>query len=270
MFDQDITIPIVSIKGTSIYQKLVFRKKWLPASLQKNVCVGTYTVYDEHNTHQTDVVVKLLPIPTVLPGYRNEIFILNAVQSVPGVVRLLNTTAWKSNFVCIQENCRSGDLFDYIMAGPIPLHEAQIIIQWVLETMQGIHHLGFVYGDLKPENIGILSFPIQSSKLRLLDFGSATVSTDHVFCLTGSEKYVPPSTIETAIDWDIWTIGLLLYILMFRQHPVSKKRIDFPSATSKLTMDLIIRLMDSVKPLPIAEALQHDWFRLNDCNPVTK
>jgi serine/threonine protein kinase len=73
-----------------------------------------------------------------------------------------------------------------------------------------IHSLGYVYGDLKPENI--MTDP-KTFKIKFIDFGSVfkTGTKDNILFQTFS--YLPPEAflkLNQTAKTDMWSLGILL------------------------------------------------------------
>lgn len=114
------------------------------------------------------------------------------------------------------------DLFDYIeMNETISEREARNIFRQVAEALQHLHENRIVHRDIKDENV-ILD---ESGTALLIDFGSAAYYRPNkkfdTFC--GTLDYCAPEILQgTPYDGppqDIWSLGMLLYALIFRETP---------------------------------------------------
>ena len=81
----------------------------------------------------------------------------------------------------------------------------------ILKALEGIHRLGIVHADLKPENIGVK----HQCKLsvRILDFGSAHFIGSDAFEYIQSRFYRAPEVIlggKYGPPIDIWSLGCVL------------------------------------------------------------
>lgn len=75
----------------------------------------------------------------------------------------------------IIEKLNGGDLFDLMYKNTITLKHRLIILKQIATALNFIHESGYIYYDLKPENIGLknIYFPEKEEEpeIRLLDFG---------------------------------------------------------------------------------------------------
>jgi len=108
----------------------------------------------------------------------------------------------------------------------------EIVIQ-VCEGLQAAHDKGIIHRDIKPSNILIDSH----SRVRIVDFGLATVSGSEQLTKTGSTLgtigYMSPEQIEgKEIDArsDLFSLGVVLYELITKQNPF---KCDSEAATLK-------------------------------------
>lgn len=118
-----------------------------------------------------------------------------------------------------------GELFKEILTrGWMNEKKAAYIIRQLLSAMIYCHSKGIVHRDLKPENILIDSI-IESGKLniKIIDFGSALFFTPRTkFSETlGTPYYIAPEVIRQNYNekCDIWSIGVILYILLSGKPP---------------------------------------------------
>jgi len=87
------------------------------------------------------------------------------------------------------------------------------------------HNNNIVHRDIKPENI-LLFREIKNSDdidLKLIDFGAGLkdIKTDQMKSVIGTPYYVAPEVLMGKYDakCDIWSAGVILYILMCGYPP---------------------------------------------------
>ncbi|XP_010007927.1 PREDICTED: testis-specific serine/threonine-protein kinase 2 [Nestor notabilis] len=185
----------------------------------------------------------------------------------------------------VMELGENGDLLDYIKStGAMREDIARIKFQQLASAIKHCHNLNFAHRDLKCENI-LLD---DGLNVKLTDFGfSKPLSQDkngktilsNTFC--GSAAYAAPEVLQgipcdPRIS-DIWSLGVVLYIMVYALMPFDdsnikkmisfqkQHRIPFPS-TKHLTVeckDLINRLLqpDVSQRLRIDEVLKHSWLQ---------
>ena len=102
--------------------------------------------------------------------------------------------------------------------------------------MSHLHSLNIAHRDLKPENILMKSKDETNFKLKICDFGFAK-KADTDGGLTSPDHtpfYVPPEVLlrnfrRYDISCDIWSLGVILYILVSGKFPF------FPSEGDSMT-----------------------------------
>jgi DNA-binding helix-hairpin-helix protein with protein kinase domain len=96
----------------------------------------------------------------------------------------------------------------------------------VASLVWAIHHAGYVLGDIKPQNILVNSEGLPG----LIDTDSFQVcdpeSNELFRCLVGSESFTPPELLGQDLAWieqtplhDRFRLGVILYLLLFGEHP---------------------------------------------------
>ena len=100
-----------------------------------------------------------------------ELKLLHSVQSVEGVIKLLDFYERPDSFIYVMERpASSKDLFDLITEkGVLQEQLARNFFRQVVEIVLACHSKGIVHRDLKDENL-IVDF--KTGRLKLIDFGS--------------------------------------------------------------------------------------------------
>lgn len=100
-----------------------------------------------------------------------ELKLLHSVQSVDGVIKLLDFYERPDSFIYVMERpASSKDLFDLITEkGVLEEQLARNFFRQVVEIVLACHSKGIVHRDLKDENL-IVDF--KTGRLKLIDFGS--------------------------------------------------------------------------------------------------
>lgn len=96
-----------------------------------------------------------------------EICVLRML-SHPGIARMVSSFRWRDGAYLVLEYASRGDLHSILVRmGKLPEDTARFFLGETIAALTAIHDIGFVYGDLKPENIVVTS----SCHAKLTDFG---------------------------------------------------------------------------------------------------
>ena len=111
--------------------------------------------------------------------------------------------------------------------GTVGDRTAAAIVKDILNGVHYIHQLNFIHRDLKPENIILAG---KNERIKIVDFGLSTVfktSLIHsVADKVGTLLYMAPeqsSYQNYGKKIDIWSIGIIMYILLTGEHPFHKQ-----------------------------------------------
>lgn len=102
---------------------------------------------------------------------RNELTILKQLDH-PNIVKVFEFYEDDDNIYIIEELCKGGELFDYIIQNKkISEKLAAKIFQQILYAVNYCHKNNIVHRDVKPENI--LLFDKDNLNIKICDFGSS-------------------------------------------------------------------------------------------------
>lgn len=114
------------------------------------------------------------------------------------------------------------DLFDFIeLNQQVSEDDVRFIFRQVAEAVQHLHHNKIVHRDIKDENVIIDNNLVT----RLIDFGSAAyVKPERMFeTFCGTLDYAAPEILNgskyAGPPQDVWSLGILLYTLVFKENP---------------------------------------------------
>ena len=93
----------------------------------------------------------------------------------------------------------------------------------ILHAVNYCHNLNVVHRDLKLENC-LLKDNTKDALVKVIDFGLAAIKGDDKFdAALGTPFFVAPEVIDTKKSYDekcdIWSCGVIFYILLSGQHP---------------------------------------------------
>ncbi|CAF1002185.1 unnamed protein product [Rotaria sordida] len=181
------------------------------------------------------VIVKILPKARILnwgtyQGKRvpYEIEVLWRLRGLPGVINIYDHFEERDRFIFIMEKIPySCTLFSFVMECP-PLANTELlrhIFREIIRINASLQNNGVWHRDCKPENI---LYCRNDRTLRFIDFGSAAPARFGDFYeFQGTLEIMTPEWIlEKRYDGEqacVWTLGICLYFLLFRQFPFRSK-----------------------------------------------
>ncbi|VDK46991.1 unnamed protein product [Anisakis simplex] len=154
----------------------------------------------------------------------------------------------------------------------------------LMQALQYMHSQGIVHRDIRPHNV-VLASKDNSAPLKLTGFGVAIKLESPESIISGGRVGTPQfmapevvSNMEYGTKADMWSAGVLLYILLCGRLPfVGSHREIYESITegryshrggtwqsiSNSAKDLLIRLLtvDPHNRISAEEALDHEWIR---------
>jgi serine/threonine protein kinase len=114
------------------------------------------------------------------------------------------------------------DLFDYIeLNESMTREEIHHIFRQIVDAVAHLHRHNIVHRDIKDENVIVDN----TSHVQLIDFGSAAyLKPDQKFdTFAGTLDYCAPEVLRgntyTGPPQDIWSLGILLYTLIYKENP---------------------------------------------------
>ncbi|CAF3223356.1 unnamed protein product [Rotaria socialis] len=132
------------------------------------------------------------------------------------------------NKLCIVMELAKTDLLDYVkLIGRLDEDKARKMFTQLISSVDYLHQINIVHRDLKCENV-LLD---KSFDVKLSDFGFARViqtnELSHTYC--GSAAYASCEILQgipyNAIPADIWSCGVILYIMVYGSMPFDDSNI---------------------------------------------
>ncbi|EKE39534.1 protein kinase, putative [Entamoeba nuttalli P19] len=217
---------------------------------------------------------------------RRELEIMKKIQH-ENVVSFRECFETKQNTIFEVDFCEGADLFSRIITtGKMDEHEGAFIFMQLLEGMNYLHSQHIIHRDLKPENI-LLKENKPYPTIKIADFGMAKIA-QYGTTSCGTTQYAAPEVIlptsgrlQYTKECDIWSIGIILYIILSGTHPFSMEdenllykqikdaQFNFKDAiwdvVSKEPKELIksMIIVDPLKRASIATMLDCEWIKKN-------
>lgn len=174
-----------------------------------------------------------------------EVKCMKLVQH-PNVVRLYEVIDTQTKLYLILELGDGGDMYDYIMQHENGLDEelARTYFRQIVEAISYCHKRRVVHRDLKPENV---IFFKKQGVVKLTDFGFSNrfMPGEKLETSCGSLAYSAPEILlgdsYDAPAVDIWSLGVLLYMLVCGEPPFNETN---DSETLTMIMDCKYHLPD--------------------------
>ena len=127
----------------------------------------------------------------------------------------------------VMELLHGRTLRDALSAGPLPREQTVPILEGISAALEAAHAQGLVHRDLKPENVFLIDSGPDDTRVKLLDFGIATVvdsqSGTRIGAL-GTPEYAAPEQIRGESpqrSWDVWALAVIAFEALVGMRPVA-------------------------------------------------
>ena len=158
----------------------------------------------------------------------NDVARVTQLQTVPGVIRLHSSIETEEYVLQVLDFAENGNLIGTINDPESKLLETPLktlkFFGKIVDTLAGIHDLGLVHGDVKPDNIVLT----EDYEPKFIDF-SMTKKQDTVDFGHGSKSYMSPELIFSMNRFkehgytsknDVYSLGIVLYMIYKRLNPI--------------------------------------------------
>jgi predicted Ser/Thr protein kinase len=122
-----------------------------------------------------EVAVKTVSRPAYTATFPSEIEILRSVQSVAGVVKLLDSFVDDEYEILVMELCDGMDLQRWNNC--LTSIETRQVVRGLVSSLKEMHEAGVSHGDIRLENIMVSRSDTGDIKATLVDFGSGALGT---------------------------------------------------------------------------------------------
>lgn len=240
---------------------------------------------DPNKIYAVKSIDKSRLAPFQIDVLSREIDILSTVDH-PNIIRYYETYMDERYFHIVTEYLSGGDLLSGMSRKKNYCEkDIAIVINKLLSAISHIHALGIVHRDLKPENI-LFENESENSDIKIIDFGVSRQffkKNDDLNSIVGTPYYVAPEVLTGKYDKkvDIWSIGIIMYVLMTGKPPfnakskgelfskIKTKEIPFPVKRDKshytneaVNFLTLLTKKDPNERIAASDALNHEWFKI--------
>ncbi|OXA49339.1 cAMP-dependent protein kinase catalytic subunit [Folsomia candida] len=201
--------------------------------------------------------------------------------SFPFIVTLKYAFKDNSNIYLVLDFVPGGELLTHVKKsrqGFFPEPQAAFYASQVVLVFEYLHHLGFIYRDLKPENVLLDG----RGYVKVTDFSFVKRVPGRTYTLCGTPDYLAPEMVlskgyNAAVDW--WAVGVLIFEMCAGYPPffgnsqmaiyekIVDGRVRFPRHFSNKVKSIVGGLCeaDVTKRLGnmksgVAQIKEHGWF----------
>lgn len=209
-----------------------------------------------------------------------EAAILNLAHH-PNIVRLYDLYITEEYYCMVFEYVDGAQMLDFIInQGKMKESQAQKFFSQLLSAVSYCHENGIVHRDLKIENVLIDS----EGNVKLVDFGLSNFfdPSDKLRTFCGSLYFAAPELLRgiyyTGPEIDIWSLGIILYVLVCGKVPFDDKSLtalhekiksgnfELPEKLTSKCQNLLKSMIevDPKRRVRMEEILNHPWVQTND------
>ena len=205
---------------------------------------------------------------------------IHSKLSHQNIIKLYNMYEDDETINIIMENAPNGNLYQLIKKEKNGFSESKAFDYFiqVINAVYYLHSNHIIHRDIKPENLLLC----EDNKLKLCDFGWAkelSLENRSTFC--GTMEYMAPEIVGSEnYDYsvDIWSLGILLYELLFGHSPfkgnntnniiqnIKSHELNYDDKNKKISKsckDLIQKLLNinPQKRIKIKDILEHPFIK---------
>jgi len=266
--------------------------------LKEDIGTGAFSVCKRcvHKASGHEYAVKITDKSRRDPS--EEVEILLRYGNWPNIISVRDVFDDIKYKYVVMELMKGGELLDRIQKQKyLSEREAAMILEVIAKTVDFLHQKGVVHRDLQPSNILYAVEGGGPNTLRIADFGFAKqIRAENGLLMTPcyTANYVAPEVLKKQgydAACDVWSLGVLLYIMLSGRTPFATGPDDDPSkiltriadgninlvggtwdGVTDLAKDLVKRMLhvDPGRRITAAQILKHQWIRSRHSLPDKK
>jgi serine/threonine protein kinase len=211
--------PISTIKNINRF----YSNKVYPFEIGRG---GFGIVYLNKNKYNKSFVTKKNELPIAIKDIKiayNEINFLSICDNI-NIPKLYNYDIQQKNnyfnYIINMEYFKGDDLYNLLFEKKktLKVHDIFKYIKDISETLNYIHNLGYIYCDLKIENI-----IITNNGAKIVDFGQVRKKNSNIPKQITTPSYLPIECISSKKNFveksDYWCLGIIILICVYNIHP---------------------------------------------------
>ncbi|OGV40525.1 MAG: hypothetical protein A2X48_03110 [Lentisphaerae bacterium GWF2_49_21] len=212
--------------SNSNFIPLLIKDFWLYEPLGGGGMGSVYHSFFRQNSN-VEAALKVLP-----RKMKNDNFLIESLigearsgskfSNHPHLTKVYEYGLWEDEYYAAYEFI-DGIRLDQIIESPVKRPDKQILL-WALQILSAEQHIydsGFLFRDLKPQNVMI----DKNGNVKMIDYGLAitvqdALSGSNAENILGSPHYMPPERIVGAPESqysEIYSLGMLLFHMISRQ-----------------------------------------------------
>ena len=208
---------------------------------------------------------------------QRELNIIKKLNHI-NIVKIFQIKEDTNNIYIIQEYIENNLFIHIINKKHFTEKESSFYFYQLIKGLEYLHSLNIVHRDLKPENILIT----KNKLLKIIDFGLSNYYNEKELLSTscGSPSYTAPEVIlgnkYNGFKADIWSIGIILYFMLYGYLPFEENneinnslfkkiiqcKIGYPKNISTNAKNILkkILVVDPKKRINISEIKKHQFY----------
>jgi serine/threonine-protein kinase ULK/ATG1 len=313
--------PIINKKNMSKFESSdIYRIGSYEIFLDKQIGIGGYSVvyigrciddslsqkYHINKTKQIsgNLVNNIVAIKKIIVkglSYKHqkmiteEVSIMKRIKETPhvNIVTCYDIIDDLDTIYIVMEYCDGGDL-SKLIGLPMKEESAKHYFSQLISGVKYLEENKIIHRDIKPKNILLTDNRLS---LKICDFGLAKnkAGLSRVYTVCGSPLYMAPEMFRDKYyndTVDIWSIGIILYEMLFGMNPLSKikdyhelesfmvnnkENIAIPPKNNKVSRHVssgcisllkTILVKDSEQRISLRELYNHKWLKVNSMDDI--